>query len=720
VSVVGRCEGDATPAAARGLPKPSGFGRGRAAETTTGGSVLTSEPLDLQKKLHELRRLQQELQHQQQLRQKTEQEVGELAARVQQMLRTTLDGYLLADVAGRIRDVNPSYCRMIGYTRDELLGMNVWQLQCDGTAEQVQQELREMVVARSARFQTRHRRKDGRLVDLDVSVTVFHSPEDGPLVAAFLRDITSEKRTRRILEAQNAVLRSLASGEPLGEALAKLISHIERLCDGAIGSVLLVHENEQKLVHGAAPGLPADFVRLIDGLSIAPTGSVCGVAAYRNQRVVVRDLLTDPLTSHYAEVAKRFRLRACWSQPIRSADGDVLGTFAFYYREPKEPSSEEIELIETAADLAGLAIERSHYLQALKESEQRFRQLASLTQEGVAVHIDGRIVDANDSFAKMFGYEVSEVVGQDLRRFSPPLPAGQTDNGHHSLAGDTYEGPCVRKDGSTFLAHATGRSIFYHGRPARVLCVRDVTEQKLAERERERLINDLQAKNRELELFTQTVSHDLRGPLVTLKGFLSHLQRDLHTDDPVVQEDLAHMQRAIERMDEMLVDLLRLSQVGQPIGPRQNVPASRLIAETIERLKESIAEAGAQVVVHPGLPTVCGDVSRLVQVFQNLLENAIKFSRRNTPPVVEIRGWQHHDRAVIQVRDNGIGLERHDCERIFQVFEQVESNSPGTGMGLAICRRIVEAHGGRIWAESEGLGRGACFLVELPAAERRG
>jgi PAS domain S-box-containing protein len=261
--------------------------------------------------------------------------------------------------------------------------------------------------------------------------------------------------------------------------------------------------------------------------------------------------------------------------------------------------------------------------------------------------------------------------------------------------------------------------------PDRVIAiVRDVTRRRRAEAEREALIEELVtknvelgAKNDELERFTYTVSHDLKSPLVTILGFLGYAERAVAAGDPgAAARDFERIRAAATKMQALLADLLELSRIGRVAAPRREVPFEGLVREALALVDGRIAATGAEVRVGDGLPTVFGDPGRLREVIQNLVENALASVSGRPQPlvVVGMRGPDEAGRVVLFVRDNGKGVDPGHHERIFGLFEKLDPAGEGTGVGLTIARRIVEAHGGRIWVESEGRGRGATFCFTLP------
>ena len=233
--------------------------------------------------------------------------------------------------------------------------------------------------------------------------------------------------------------------------------------------------------------------------------------------------------------------------------------------------------------------------------------------------------------------------------------------------------------------------------------------------ERERLIGELERRNAELERFTYTVSHDLRTPLVTVRGFVDLLEKDVAAGEAErVAGDLSRIRGATATMETLLRELLELSRVGRVMNPPEAVPLDALARHAVGILHGRLKAAGVRVEVRPGLPTVHGDRTRLLEVLQNLIENAVKFRSGQGEPVVEVGSRPGPDGPVVFVRDNGVGIDPRYHERVFALFERLDPRVEGTGVGLALVKRIVEVHGGRVWVESEGAGKGATFCFTLP------
>lgn len=230
--------------------------------------------------------------------------------------------------------------------------------------------------------------------------------------------------------------------------------------------------------------------------------------------------------------------------------------------------------------------------------------------------------------------------------------------------------------------------------------------------DRQRLIGELEAKNSELERFAYTVSHDLKSPLVTIRGFLGFVERDAETGNlERVRADVERIRKAAETMTVLLNQILELSRVGHVLGPREVVPLAALVREAAQRVA---GIESAELIVAPELPAVEGDRVRLLEVFENLLANAVKFMGKQTAPRIEV-GVRPGPEPVVYVADNGVGIGPRFQQKVFGLFERLDHRIEGTGVGLAVVKRIVEFHGGRIWVESEGVpGEGSRFCLVLP------
>ena len=242
----------------------------------------------------------------------------------------------------------------------------------------------------------------------------------------------------------------------------------------------------------------------------------------------------------------------------------------------------------------------------------------------------------------------------------------------------------------------------------------ELSRRELVE-QRETLIGKLKAKTTELERYAYAVSHDLKSPLFTIEGLVRLLERDLSTEQTDrLAPHLRQMTIASQRMGRIIDDLLELSKIGGIPARKENVALVRIAHDAAQLVSGRIRRRGVKIDISADLPEVVGDPGQLLRLFQNLLDNAVKFMGRQKEPRIEI-GVRGGDELVFYVRDNGIGIAHPDQKKIFGLFDRLDSKIDGTGVGLTLVQRIVALHGGRIWVESDGFGHGTTMAFTLPA-----
>ena len=368
--------------------------------------------------------------------------------------------------------------------------------------------------------------------------------------------------------------------------------------------------------------------------------------------------------------------------------------------------------------------EQKHAEQALRASEEKFAAAFRSVPDVIAVVTipEGRILEINDRFTRVLGHTRAQAIGKTSGELAIWVEPEERDVWIRLL-----EATGEVRDYEAMLRHRSGRiipcllssaQIEISGQGLFISVARDVSGLRRAEAEREAMIAELEAKNSELERFTYTVSHDLKSPLVTIRGFLGLLERDTAEGDlERFREDAERIRDATDHMGRLLDELLELSRVGHRVGTCEEVALSDVAGDAVARLTGDFDRRGVEVEVAADLPVVVGDRLRLGEVFQNLLTNAVKFLGDQPAPRIEI-GHREMERQgkvedVVFVRDNGIGIDPRYHDRVFGLFDRLDPEIPGTGVGLALVKRIVEVHGGRIWVESAGEGRGSTFCFTL-------
>jgi PAS domain S-box-containing protein len=368
----------------------------------------------------------------------------------------------------------------------------------------------------------------------------------------------------------------------------------------------------------------------------------------------------------------------------------------------------------------GLRQKLSEYARRL--SEQRYRGLFKSMMNGVTrTDEEGRYKEANEAFLRMVGYSEEELRKLTYRDITPEdwvegereiLAEQVTRNGYT----EEYEKEYIRKDGSRVPVSVriwstrrpdTGEDEYW-------AVVRDITERKESERLIERAMNDLKRSNEELKDFAYIASHDLQEPLRSITGFSELLSRrygDRLDEDGTRFLEL--VMSAARRMQRLIEDLLSYSRLNTRAKPFEQIDTEEVVETVKLNLVIIIQEKNAEIIVHP-LPPVQGDPAQITQLFQNLIGNAIKYGREGVPPRIEISCTDKGGVWHFSVADNGIGIEEEHLEVIFKMFQRLHGREEysGTGIGLALCKRIVERHGGVLWAEST-YGEGTIFHFTL-------
>ncbi|MEL7004661.1 MAG: ATP-binding protein, partial [Bacteroidota bacterium] len=244
----------------------------------------------------------------------------------------------------------------------------------------------------------------------------------------------------------------------------------------------------------------------------------------------------------------------------------------------------------------------------------------------------------------------------------------------------------------------------------------DITAAKKIQRDREILLEELKIKNKELQQFTYTVSHDLKSPLITIKGFLGILEEDIRNGlTTEINKDLSHISKAADKMGDLLKGILRVSRTQQTSLNIKKVDSLKLIREAISLLEGQMLDKDIRINLEGDFPALLIDKTKMFEVFQNLIDNAIKYMGQQDAPKIDI-GYRRYDQEhLFHVRDNGIGIDERFREKIFGLFDRLDTTIDGTGIGLTIVQRIINQHEGRIWIESGGLGKGSTFFFTLPA-----
>jgi signal transduction histidine kinase len=545
------------------------------------------------------------------------------------------------------------------------------------------------------------------------------------------RDITLMKEEEFFRAGQSRVLEMIAADAPLPNVLTSLVLLMEGQAEGLRCSILLLNRDGKHVRYGAAPNLPEAYVKAVDGAAIGPRNGSCGTAMFRRQPVVVTDVMTDRLWADYRELARICGLRACWSTPILSAQGDVLGSFAMYREENRAPQAEENRLTQIATHIAGIAIERQRNLEILRERDARINLVAESTdlafwvlypeQNSAWMSEKGRVIYGFDPNLALTCESILSRIHPDERAAVKAeydrecAQFGRFESEHRLLLpyGRTrwviMRGRCL-KDEQGNLVETIGITV-------------DVSAQKQADLELQVQREEMAHRNRVSLMGEMTASfaHELNQPLTAIANNAAAARRFLERGNPdpgLLQQLLQDMVTDSQRAGEVIRGIRALVRKDKSVRSVLNL--NTIIADTLRLVGSDILlrESVITTEMDHNLPQVEGSPVQIQQVLLNLIMNALdaveSLSASERRIIISTRS-DRGEVAEVNVRDFGIGLPKDRPDKVFDHF--FSTKQAGMGMGLTIVRSIIETHGGTISAENAP-DRGARFFFRLPVARQ--
>jgi PAS domain S-box-containing protein len=613
--------------------------------------------------------------------------------RYSELLEAAPDAMVVVNQRGEIVILNLQAEKRFGYPRDELLGQRVTNIIPEGFAERLHSDgLRSADDALTQQIGTGielyGRRKDGSVFPIEIMLSPLASA-DGILVTAAIRDITVRKNAETLLAQMNDRYRGLLEAAP--DAMVVVNQ------DGEI--VILNLQAQKRFGYRSEELLGQKVTKII------PVGFAERLLADRLRSP--EDALAQQIDTGIELEGRRkdgsaFPIEIMLS-PLDSAEG-VLVTAAI----------RDISVRKTAEKLVG-------------QMNWRYRGLLEAAPDAmVVVNQEGEIVILNLQAQKRFGFRSEELLGQKVTKIIPEgfaerLRADGLRSPEDALAqqiGTGIELYGCRKDGSIFPIEImlspleSGEGILV------TAAIRDISVRKDAEMHLLKKVDELKQSNQELDEFANLASHDLQEPLRMVTSYTQLLARRYKGRlDSDADDFIAFAVDGATRMQRLILDLLTFSQVGAKLGNFVETSSEGAFGQALTNLHDSIEESGAQV-TRDELPPVMASEGQLVQLFQNLIGNAIKYQNATTPRVHVSATWASRTQWCFSVKDNGLGIEPQYFERIFGMFQRLHKREEfaGTGVGLAICKKIVERHGGTITVESTP-GQGSTFSFLLPAVE---
>lgn len=543
--------------------------------------------------------------------------------------------------------------------------------------------------------------------------------------------------------------------------LAEVLQAICNSMGYRFGSVIEVDE-QGNVSMVSSYNLPQDYPEQVSNVDESILSSPSGEAIQTGKIVVVNDTLSDPRLAPWYNLVRTCDLKTIVWVPLKTK-GRVFGTYNLYDNKKRKVPEDELQTLEQIAVVISIAIVSNQYLdklnsktkdfekeiirrkhveKELRRSEERYRTFIEQSSQGIwcmefdepiytSLPVDeqvrrryqyGYISECNTALARMYGHTSAEdMIGKRYQEFYGSSYDEQNLEAHQAFIDSNYqinnvESQEVDKEGNPtyFINNAVG--IIEDEYLVRVWGTQtDITDRKRAEQKLQKTLEELERSNKELERFAYIASHDLQEPLRKIQAFGDRLQKKYQAKlEELGQDYLARMLNATKRMQTLINDLLTYSRVTTQAKPFDKVDLSETVKEVVDDFQFRIEETNGRLEIGE-LPILEADPTQMRQLLQNLIDNCLKFHKKEESPIVKVHGKIVDQNYKLFVEDNGIGFDEKHRDRIFTIFQRLHGRLEyeGTGIGLAVCRKIMERHGGEITARSKP-GQGSTFIITLP------
>lgn len=588
------------------------------------------------------------------------------------IVNTISDGFWANDLNGNFIEVNDALCTMLEYSREELLKMNIKDIEVAESANKSALNLKRIVEQGSDTYVTKHRSKNGKIVDVSINAN-FNKQVSPDCIYVFSKNI-SEK------------VENTDESQRIMHALLDAIDDVIYVADPDTYELLFVNEKFKE--QWGDIDYAAKCYKVLQGRS-----EPC---PFCTNRLIFGDYLGKSYVWEFQnEITKNWY--RCSDRAIDWVDGRKVR-------------------FEIATDITEIKESQKNLIQ----SEREFRSLFENSPLGKSMTgVDGSL-RVNKAFCDILGYTLEELQGINWKTLTHPediqesanivesLLKGEKEAAHYEKRYIHKNGNIIYADVNTTLLHdEKGNPIYF------ITSISDISERKEMELKLKRAFVDIERSNKELEQFAYVASHDLQEPLRMVSSYTQLLAK--RYSNKLDNDALDFINYAVDganRMQRLINDLLEYSRITTRGSEFKPVSLPSVLGQALANLHLKIAETGT-LVTNDDLPMVNGDETQLVRLLQNLIENAIKY-KGDLPPRIHIGVKSNSQEYIISVSDNGIGIEKEYFEKIFVIFQRLHNKFEfqGTGIGLSICKRIVERHGGKIWVESE-INNGSIFYFSM-------
>lgn len=604
-----------------------------------------------------------------------------LLKRYQTLLQISNDGIHVIDKAGNIIEANDAFCNLLGYSKKEILQVTLFAIDAHFSKDELPKNI-ERLINKSAVFQTKHRKKDGMLIDVEINAIGVNFDGVDYLYASS-RDISSQLKEEKI---RNEAL----------DHLNKIASRV--------------------------PGVLYQYALREDGSSYFPYASA-GIReifelspeqAFEDASIAFKKIHKDDYEGVVQSINASAKKLTPWQHEFRIQDNDGKIRLVYGNSIPQKEPDGTILWHGFITDIT----EQKRAEILLNEMSDRFKHLFDL-HSAVMLLIDyesGEILDANISAKNFYGYskvqlqsmKIDEINVLDHEAIKSEMEKAITEKRNYFI----FKHKLSNGELKEVEVHSTPVTI--NGKETLFSVIHDISDRVKNEELVKEYTNKLKRMNSDLESFAYVASHDLKAPLNVVNGFLGLINSNKETlSNESRAEYLKYIQDAVDQMKLLINDLLQFSTVGNNKELLVEVDLNQLLLSIKNLLADTILQNNATIKIQP-LPSISANKSLLNELFMNLLGNALKYHKHGQAIFIEIGYKDAGENYQFYVKDNGIGIAAENLEKVFIMFKRLHSQSEfqGTGIGLAICKRIVESHGGDIWVESV-LGEGSTFYFTI-------